>query len=65
MNLDVIKEHLKTHRGDVAAHVKACMSRIDESVDREKLKRDIKHALIYARIGDLERAVMQELSLII
>jgi len=63
MNLDVIKEHLTRHRGgDVQAAVSEQMAKIDESVNRVKLKADMKHALMYSRkLTQFERLVMQSM----
>jgi hypothetical protein len=63
MNLDVIKETLQRHRGgDVQAAVKEQLEKIDENVNRVKLKADIKAALLYSRkLSQFERLVMQSM----
>lgn len=64
MNLDVIKETLQRHRGgDVQAAVAEQLAKIDESVNRVKLKADLKHTLMYnsRKLSQFERLVMQSM----
>lgn len=61
-DLEVYRNALKQHTGDVESTVKHFLAKIDNKTDKLKLKNSILQSLVYDRLTDFEVRVYRSLA---